>query len=68
MSELLTADELADRLRLKPETIRIWTREGIIPAIRVTAKVIRYDLGEVETALRERSADRDRKEADVCPD
>ena len=59
MSELLTADELAKRLRVRPDTVRLWTRERMIPAIRVTAKVIRYDAAEVERALRERSAERD---------
>jgi len=61
MSELLTTSELADRLRLRPDTIRLWTRESIIPAIRITGKVIRYDPVEVERALRERSDERARK-------
>lgn len=64
MSDLLTADELAKCLRLRPDTIRLWTRERMIPAIRVTAKVIRYDFAEVEQALRERSAERDREGTD----
>ena len=48
MSNFETAEELAERLRLRPDTIRLWTRQGIIPAIRVTGKVIRYDPAEVE--------------------
>ena len=59
MSGLLTADELAEHLRLRPDTIRLWTRDGIVPAIHITGKVIRYDLSEVERALRARSAARD---------
>jgi len=59
--ELMTATELAKLLRLQPDTIRLWTCEGIIPAIRVTGKVIRYDPAEVELALRERSDKRARK-------
>jgi excisionase family DNA binding protein len=31
---MMTATELAELLRLRPDTIRLWTREGIIPAIR----------------------------------
>ena len=54
-TQLLTANELADLLRLRPDTIRLWTRESIIPAIRITGKVIRYDPVEVERALRDRS-------------
>lgn len=45
--ELITADELANRLRIRPGTVRSWTREGKIPAVRLSAKVIRYDLGAV---------------------
>lgn len=52
-TELLTADELADRLQLRPSTIRRWAREGRIPAVRVTAKVVRYDLADVLRAIRE---------------
>ena len=60
-TQLLTADELANLLRLRPDTIRLWTRESIIPAIRITGKVIRYDPVEVERALRDRSDERARK-------
>lgn len=49
--ELITATELAERLRLKPETIRLWAREGRIPALRPTAKTLRFDLNNVLFAL-----------------
>jgi excisionase family DNA binding protein len=55
----MTADELADVWKLQAETIRLWTRQGIIPAIRMTGKVVRYDPVEVEEALRRRSAERE---------
>lgn len=58
VKEMMTATELAKLLRLQPDTIRVWTREGIIPAIRVTGKVIRFDFAEVERALRMRSDNR----------
>ncbi len=58
MAELLTTEEIAERLRLRPDTIRLWARDGMIPAIRITGKVIRYDPVEVERALRRRSAAR----------
>lgn len=51
-NELLTASELADRLRVKPGTVREWTRQGRIPAVRITQKVLRYDYSEVLKSLR----------------
>jgi excisionase family DNA binding protein len=52
-TDLLTAEDLAARLRSRPSTIRRWARAGRIPAVRVTAKVVRYDLAEVMRAMRE---------------
>jgi excisionase family DNA binding protein len=49
--DLLTAEEVAERLRLKPDTITIWARQGRIPAHRLTRKVIRFRLPEVIAAL-----------------
>ena len=49
--DLLTAEELADRLKLKPGTIREWARAGKIPARRLSHKVIRYSFPEVVAAL-----------------
>jgi DNA-binding transcriptional MerR regulator len=54
MSELLTAAELATRLRVKPTTIRDWEREGVIPSIRINSKVIRYSAEAVIRALSDR--------------
>lgn len=53
MAELITANEMAERLRLRPTTVRRWARTGRIPAIRVSSKVIRFDPRAVERALRE---------------
>ena len=52
MIDLLTADELASRLRMKPSTVRDWARRGLIPAIRLSHKVVRYDLHQVVEAMR----------------
>ena len=49
--DLLTAAELAHRLKVKPGTIREWTRIGKIPARRLSHKVIRYCLAEVVASL-----------------
>jgi excisionase family DNA binding protein len=49
--DLLTAAELADRLRVKPETVLAWHRSGRIPSIRLSYKIVRFNLGEVVAAL-----------------
>lgn len=56
--ELLTAEEMALRLRLRPSTIKRWVHEGIIPSIRVSGKVVRFDPKDVESALRKRAISR----------
>jgi excisionase family DNA binding protein len=54
MSEYLTADELAKKLRVKPDTVRELARRGKIPAIRISPKVIRFDPAAVDDALQQR--------------
>ena len=54
--DLLTADELAHVLDVRPGTIRRWAREGIIPEIRISAKVRRFCYADVLNALRELAA------------
>ena len=53
--ELLTADEIAERLRLRPRTIRQWARRGLIPAVRLSPKVVRFKLAAVVAAMRGRA-------------
>jgi excisionase family DNA binding protein len=50
-TELVTARELAKRLRVSPETVRMWTRRGLIPVLRLSPKVIRYNAEAVVAAL-----------------
>ncbi len=45
--ELLTAGELADRLAVRPGTIRAWVRAGKIPEVYVSPKVRRFDWASV---------------------
>jgi excisionase family DNA binding protein len=52
---LLTAEELAQRLRLRPSTIKRWAQGGLIPSIRLSGRVVRFDPGDVECALRKRA-------------
>jgi len=58
-AELLTANEVADQLQVQPETVRRWRRRGIIPAVRLSPKVIRYQIAAVIEALttRQRGTD-----------
>jgi len=55
MGNLITAEQLGERLSLKPGTIKRWAQDGIIPYLRLSGKVIRFDPGEVEEALKERA-------------
>ncbi len=49
--ELLTAHEVADRLAVRPSTIRKWARQGRIPEVCLSPKVRRFDYGAVVAAL-----------------
>jgi excisionase family DNA binding protein len=50
-TELLTARELAKRLRVSPDTVRSWARRGLIPTLRLSPKVTRYNVEAVLAAL-----------------
>lgn len=58
MGDLITAEELAERLRLRPSTIRRWSQDGLIPSIKLTGRVTRFDFDAVRAALTHRSAPR----------
>ncbi len=57
--EIVTVKELAERLQLKPETIRIWARQGLIPSLRPTPKVLRFEMRNVLAAIKEISTRKD---------
>jgi excisionase family DNA binding protein len=61
--DLLTAVELANRLNIKPDTIRAWTRAGKIPARRLSYKVVRYNLPIVVQALESKASPKPRRPA-----
>jgi DNA-binding transcriptional MerR regulator len=46
---------LADALGVTAGTIRKWANQGIIPALRISPKVLRFDLAEVLQTLRQRT-------------
>ncbi len=58
-TELLTVDQLAARLHLRPRTVQVWARRGLIPAMRLSAKVLRFEWGAVLAAVRERTEPRE---------
>ena len=51
-TELLDKVALGSKLGVAPETVARWARQGRIPAIRISAKVRRFDYAEVLVALR----------------
>lgn len=65
MGGLITREQLAEELSLRPGTVKRWTQEGIIPCLRLSGKVVRYDPIEVEEALKERAIE-SRKETARC--
>ena len=46
--KLLTAEEVAEALEVRPSTVRLWARRGWIPTIRLTSKVVRYELNAID--------------------
>jgi predicted site-specific integrase-resolvase len=52
-TELLTANQLAERLHIRPRTVQAWARMGRIPTVKLSPKVVRFDWQTVVTALRE---------------
>lgn len=50
--ELVTARELARRWGVAPDTVREWCRQGRIPSVRLSRKVIRFSPAAALAALR----------------
>lgn len=50
-SEFLTARQLAEVLQISQSTVHRLRRQGRIPAVMVTPKLIRFNLREVRAAL-----------------
>lgn len=57
MAALLTAQQMASELGLRPGTVKRWARSGIIPSLRLSGKVVRFDSDAVQRVLRERAND-----------
>jgi excisionase family DNA binding protein len=54
MTQWLKTADLAARLGVTARTVRAWVAQGLIPAVRIKPKVLRFDVAEVERALRAR--------------
>lgn len=55
--ELLTTRQIADLLQVSVETVRDWSRRGLIPVIRLHGPVRRYDREAVLASLRNRQSE-----------
>lgn len=51
--DLLTLDELAHKLRMHPVTVRGLKRRGVIPALRIGHRTLRFEYAKVLDALRQ---------------
>jgi excisionase family DNA binding protein len=51
----VTTRELADYLQVTPRTIQNWRDSGVIPFVRINARVFRYKIADVEGALAKRN-------------
>lgn len=49
--ELVDAAKLAERFSVTVATVNNWVREGRIPYIRASRKIVRFVLADVEAAL-----------------
>jgi predicted site-specific integrase-resolvase len=44
-------DALAGEVEIKPQTLRLWARQGHVPGVKVGPKGWRFRVGEVRRAL-----------------
>jgi hypothetical protein len=49
--ELLTASEVARFFRVSPFAVRTWARTGVLPAVRLSPRVIRFRRADVLAAV-----------------
>lgn len=55
MDRLLTVDDLATWLQVKPRTIYQWVHEGYLPVIKLGA-LVRFDQASIMTWIQKREA------------
>ena len=54
LKPLVTVEDLAEQIKISPQTIRRWVREGKIPAIRLSFHDIRFFPDKIARWLRDR--------------
>lgn len=52
-SDLVPASVIAERWGVSLQTVNHWVRQGRIPCLRPTRKVIRFDVDAVDAALQQ---------------
>lgn len=66
MTAFVTAEEIGMSIGVKAATVKRWARDGLIPSLRLTGRVLRFDPAAVERTLRERAIVGDNQEAHAC--
>lgn len=52
----MTVPEVAERLRITPETVRIWAREGRLPAVPLPMRGLRFRREDIDAILAGKAA------------
>lgn len=55
-TDFLTARQLAEHLQVSETTVNRLRRRGLIPSVRLTSRIVRYNLKDVRSALVRASA------------
>ena len=55
-TDLVTAPVVAKHFGVAVTTVRIWTRRGLIPSVRISRKTVRYNMQDVIGAVKRRVA------------
>jgi len=56
MNKLLTKDEVAEMLGVKPSTIYQWTHEGFIPHVKIN-NLVRFRQNDIDEWIEDRATD-----------
>ncbi len=56
MTSYVNAESIGQKVGVKASTIKKWARGGLIPCLKLTGRVLRFDPEAVEQALAKRAA------------
>ena len=51
LPELMTAPEVAERLRINVDTVRLWAREGRLPVVPLSTRSLRFRRSDIDALL-----------------